>query len=273
MCLIAFAIGTDPSLPLLLAGNRDEFFERPTDPLHRWADAGGIWAGRDRRDGGTWLGLGENGRVALLTNVRSPQAGPGQRSRGELVTRWLAGDQPVDEWAAGLEPAAYGGFNLVVGDLRHDRWTWLCNRDPQAPHQDRPHGLHRQDLAPGVYGLSNAVLDTPWSKTRRLKAALQTALPAATGHADWVDSLQAALADDRLALPAELPSTGVSHELERSLSSPFVRMPDRGYGTRSSLIARVRRMPTGRHSADLLEWTHSRSGWNVQGPSRHRLDC
>ena len=271
MCLIAFAIGTHPDLPLLLAGNRDEFFDRPTDALHRWPDRPGVWAGRDRRDGGTWLGLAENGRVAMLTNVRSPHPGPGARSRGELATRWLHGETALERFAADLDPEAYGGFNLVVGDLRTQRWTWLCNRDPAAPHHDTAAQLHRQDLAPGVYGLSNAVLDTPWPKAQRLTAALRAALPAATRSVDWSQPLQAALADDQPALLHELPVTGVDAEAELALSSPFVRMPGRGYGTRSSLILRVDRSSAGQHTAELHEWTHSPAGWSHEGPRHHRL--
>ena len=270
MCLIAFAIGTDPALPLLLAGNRDEFFERPTEALHRWSDGPGIWAGRDGRDRGTWLGVSESGRVALLTNVRSAQAGPGLRSRGELPVRWLAGDQDIDAFASGLDPSAYGGFNLVVGDLRHGGWTWLCNRDPLAPHREGDAPLHRQALAPGIYGLSNAVLDTPWPKTLRLTAALKQALAAPRADAAWLACLQAALADDLTAAPDTLPETGVPNDLERALSSPFVRAPGRGYGTRSSLVMRVRAQGTGRH-IDLHEWTHSPAGWSTDGPTLHQL--
>lgn len=270
MCLIAFAIGTDPALPLLLAGNRDEFFERPTETLHRWPDAPGIWAGRDGRDRGTWLGVSESGRVALLTNVRSAQAGPGQRSRGELPVRWLAGDQDVDAFASGVDPSAYGGFNLVVGDLRHGGWTWLCNRDPLAPHREGGAPLHRQTLAPGVYGLSNAVLDTPWPKTQRLKTALTHAVAAQSADANWLSLLRDALSDEQMASLDTLPETGVPSDLERALSSPFVRTAERGYGTRSSLVMRVRVQGAGR-CIDLHEWTHSPAGWSPEGPTHHQL--
>ena len=129
MCLIAFALHADPVCPLLIAANRDEFLDRPTEGLHRWALADGthIVAGRDLRDGGTWLGLSPNGRVAMLTNVRQQQAGPGSRSRGELVTRWLQGHADDEQLAAAIDPAAYGGFNLVVGDFHRQRWSWLSN--------------------------------------------------------------------------------------------------------------------------------------------------
>lgn len=272
MCLIAFAIGVHPSCPLLLAGNRDEFFDRPTAALHRWPDAStGIWAGRDQRDGGTWLGVSEAGRVALLTNVRSAQPGPGARSRGELATRWLHGEADVDAFAAGLDPTAYGGFNLVLGDLNGGGWTWLCNRDPKAPHTDHaPAALHRQDLTPGIYGVSNAALDTPWPKTQRLKTALAQAVNALDTDQDWLPPLQAALANDQPLPPHDLPETGVPADWERALSSPFVRAPDRGYGTRSSLVMLVQAGPTG-HRADLHEWTHTPAGWSTSAPNRHRL--
>ena len=272
MCLIAFAIGAHPACPLLLAGNRDEFFDRPTTPLHRWPDAPtGIWAGRDQRDGGTWLGISEAGRVALLTNVRSARPGPGERSRGELATRWLLGNTDMDAFAAGLDPMAYGGFNLVLGDLSGGGWTWLCNRDPGAPHTDHaPAALHRQDLSPGVYGVSNAVLDTPWPKTLRLKTALAQAVDAQDTDTAWLHLLQAALADDQPLPLVDLPDTGVPADWERALSSPVVCAPDRGYGTRSSLVMRVQTGPTG-HRVDLHEWTHSPAGWSTAAPARHHL--
>lgn len=272
MCLIAFAIGAHPGCPLLLASNRDEFFERPTEALHPWPDGSGIWAGRDRREGGTWLGVGRSGRVAWLTNVRSAQTGPGRRSRGELAVRWLQGDMPVDDFAAGLDPQAYGGFNLVLGDLRRAHWVWLGNRDPAAPHRDTAAALHRRDLAPGVYGLSNAALDTPWPKTVRLKTAVERALPQALDDAGWHAPLQQALADDAVAPSPALPDTGVQADWERALSSPFVRAPGAGYGTRSSLVMRVLSQ-TGGHQIDLREWTHSPEGWQPGTPAEHRLRC
>jgi uncharacterized protein with NRDE domain len=272
MCLIAFANGAHPACPLLLARNRDEFFDRPTDPLHRWTDGSGIWAGRDRREGGTWLGLNERGRVAWLTNVRSAHNGPGQRSRGELATRWLQSDTPADVFAQGLDPQAYAGFNLVLGDLRRPQWTWLSNRHPAAPHDAEPAALHRQALAPGLYGLSNAALDTPWPKTLRLKAALAQALAVADDEAQWHTPLRLALADDQTVPEAALPRTGVAADWERALSSPFVRSPANGYGTRSSLLMRV--LPQGDgYRADLQTWAHSPAGWQAGEPARHQVRC
>lgn len=261
MCLIAFALHADPGCPLLIAANRDEFLNRPTAALHRWSLADGteILAGRDLRDGGTWLGLSARGRVAMLTNVRQTLSGPGSRSRGELVTRWLQGDGDEDQLANAIDPIAYGGFNLVVGDFHHHRWTWLSNRHPDAPHEPHSPELHRKTLAAGVYGLSNASLDTPWPKTQRLKQAVNDALlglrerTAADG--DWILPLARTLADRAQAEARELPHTGVPDDMERALSSPFVHMPDRAYGTRSSLVVSARPSGSG-WDVNMDEWTH-----------------
>ncbi|MBA4262223.1 MAG: hypothetical protein C0443_09470 [Comamonadaceae bacterium] len=271
MCLIAFAINATAACPLLIAANRDEFFDRPTAAWHRWTrdGEGGVWAGRDLRDGGTWLGVSESGRVAMLTNVRSAQVGPGARSRGELAARWLQGDGSLDALIRQIDPAAYAGFNLVVGDGRSGDWVWLGNRDPQQPHQEgTPAHLHQRRLGPGIYGLSNAALDTPWPKTRRLKEAMGLAL---AQPGDWLAPLSEALADDTPAPGHELPDTGVPKELETGLSSPFVRLPEHGYGTRSSLVLRVWPGGSAAERVELHEWTHTPQGWNAGSHSRHQM--
>lgn len=262
MCLIAFAIGLRPDLPLWLASNRDETFERPTDPLHRWRsdDGADVLAGRDLRDGGTWLGISPSGRVAWLTNVRQPVNERARRSRGELVTRWLAGSLDADAFADRLDAGLYGGFNLVVGDVGAGQWHWIGNRDPQQPHAAQTPALFRRRLAPGLYGLSNASLDTPWPKTLRLRTALATTLePYWPPHADSAapdhGTLGRALTDPTRAPDAELPQSGVPLEVERALSSPFVQMPDRGYGTRSSTLLRVT-IEDGTCTARMDEWQH-----------------
>lgn len=265
MCLIAFAIDADPACPLLIAANRDEFFDRPTEPLHRWAlpDGSTVLAGRDLRDGGTWLGVGENGRVAMLTNVRSAQPGPGRRSRGELPARWLQAHTHADELIVDIDPAEYGGFNLIVGDFRSGFWAWITNRDPLQPHHDGDAALHSQRLAPGIYGVSNAALDTPWPKTQRLKSAVGQAL-GAPSRQEQHRVLSEALADRSSVVAQSLPQTGVPPDIERALSSPFVDMIGRGYGTRSSLIASVRRHGNagGPWQVQLDEWTHRSNGAN-----------
>lgn len=278
MCLIAFAIDADAACPLLIAANRDEFFDRPTEPLHRWAlpDGSFVLAGRDLRDGGTWLGVGENGRVAMLTNVRSAHPGPGRRSRGELPTRWLQGGPDWDGLLAGIAPADYGGFNLVVGDVRQGFWAWITNRNPERPHDNCVAPLHSQRLLPGVYGLSNAALDTPWPKTLRLKCAVGMALGAADSP-QVLHALKDALFDRAIANKEHLPYTGVPRNVEAALSSPFVDMVKQGYGTRSSsLIVASRQGASGTQDIQIDEWAHGHLGpvperWGALGHRRERL--
>lgn len=240
MCLIAFAIGASPHWPLVVAANRDEFLSRPTLPLARWTGAGGqaIVSGRDLLAGGTWLGATPGGRIAFLTNVRQGEveARPGVRSRGELVTRWLQADGDAAGFVAALmaEPGDYGGFNLVLGDFRRNAWSWVTNKTGA----DSPE-WQALSLKPGVYGLSNASLDTPWPKTIGLKRALEAAL-AAQSPAPNLEALQtplwSALANRERAFGASLPTTGVSRLKEEALSSAFVDFPESAYGTRSSTL-------------------------------------
>ena len=283
MCLIAFAIGARPGLPLLLAANRDEFFERPTAALHRWRVDGGVelLAGRDLRDGGTWLGVSLTGRVAMLTNVRGPDAVSGVRSRGELATRWLQGSLDEAAMAREIDPKAYAGFNLVVGDLHRGQWAWLSNCDPARPHAGPQSALVQQTLEPGIYGLSNASLDTPWPKTLRLKAAMQAALQKNEVPDDRADSeperhtLSAALADATPAALDRLPATGIAPAREHALSAAFVHLPEAGYGTRSSLVLKVQGSQA--RSVQAWEWTHTPAptalhhGWNSQQLAHHTL--
>ena len=266
MCLIAFAIGQHDDEPVRLASNRDEFFDRPTAPMHWWTLANGtrILAGRDLREGGTWLGLSDSGRVAMLTNVRSARAGTGARSRGDLVTAWLGSQETVTDWARSLDPQAYGGFNLVVGDWTGQQWHWLSNRAPTHPHTDDSPGLFQRALKPGVYGLSNASLNTPWPKSERLRSAVGQGV---VGHTLDV------LAQHQPALTDALPVTGVPPDTERALSSPFVHMPERAYGTRSSATLSIRRtldavgLPAWH--AQVKEWTHElrpQHAWSALPP-------
>lgn len=254
MCLIAFALNADPACPLLIAANRDEFVDRPTAPMHRWLldDGTEVLGGRDLRDGGAWLGLSPTGRVAMLTNVRQPMQAPARRSRGELVTRWLQSGGDADRFAASVAPAEYGAFNLVVGDFHAGAWHWLGNRNPETPHSTEANVLHQRALGAGIHGLSNASMDTPWPKTQRLKAAVGESLASAS---DWLAPLSRALMHDQPVPDPDLPNTGVPLDLERALSSPFVRMADRTYGTRSSQVVSVRAAAQG-FAVTVHEWTH-----------------
>lgn len=218
MCLIVLAWHPGHALPLLVAANRDEFHARPTAAMAEWPDAPGLIAGRDLQAGGTWLGIGPEGRFAALTNIRDPQAEQGSRSRGELPLRFLLGNQGPEAFLNELRREAdeYSGFNLLVGD-RHALWHF------------NSHGGKAQALPAGIHGVSNAGLDTPWPKLERAKAAL-----AATLEAPDEQALFALLADTTKPDDAALPKTGVSLDLERLLGSVFITSPT--YGTRASTL-------------------------------------
>lgn len=269
MCLLAFALAPGTACPLVVTGNRDEALDRPTETLQVWPLRGhAILGGRDRLAGGTWLGVGNGGRVALLTNVRGPDTGTPSRSRGDLTTDWLTGTGSSQSFAEALEPHAYGGFNLVIGDLHAHDWRWITNRDPDAPHQNSPMRVSRA-LQAGTYGLSNAALDTPWPKTLRLREALQAELARhALPPTDPGEALLTALGHDRPEADSNLPATGVPVIAERALSSPFVRMPWRAYGTRSSAWLRILKHGCGDGwQAHMVEWTHDHDHLQAAGTS------
>ncbi|MFI8746002.1 NRDE family protein [Pseudomonas sp. NPDC077186] len=216
MCLIVFAWRPDHPQPLLLAANRDEFYARPSWPLREWDDAPGLFAGRDLQAGGTWLGMSADGRFAALTNIRDPGQEPGQRSRGELPVAFLRGQATPQAYLAQLAARAgdYGGFNLLLGDARQ---LWYYNSREGEP---RP-------LAEGLYGLSNASLDSPWPKLQRAKATLENCLDAPDSQ-----RLLALLADTTQPPEHLLPDTGVGPAVERLLATAFIASAN--YGTRAS---------------------------------------
>lgn len=227
MCLILFAHDAHPEYRLVLAANRDEFYARPTAAAHWWADTPGLLAGRDLRSGGTWLGVTRGGRIAALTNVRDPEAERGDApTRGALVRDFLAGSEAPDVYLRRLAPraGAYNGFNLLAGDGRH------------LLYYGSPEGRVRE-LSPGVYGLSNHLLDTPWPKVERGRAGLAAVLR--DGGGVEPEALFRLLADAEPAADAELPDTGVDRAWERALSSPFISTPE--YGTRASAVLLVSR--------------------------------
>lgn len=240
MCLIAFALGASERWPLVIASNRDEFLDRPTLPLAQWHTASGqaVISGRDLRAGGTWLGLTPGGRLAMLTNVREPQPSTGARSRGELVMRWLEGRMDAAGFMAQTDSTAYGRFNLVLGDFQAQTWHWLTNQPETgglSASGEWLSGWHSQALGPGIYGLSNGALDTPWPKTLALKQALESAL-SAPDETRLRAGLWSALQNRARPRDEHLPRTGVSLVLEQALSSAFVEFPDHGYGTRCSTL-------------------------------------
>ena len=222
MCLLVVAWKRHSRHRLVVAANRDEFHERPTAPLGWWSDDARVLAGRDLRSGGTWMGVTRSGRFAVVTNYRDlerPPA-PDAPSRGELVSIFLAcSDSPRDylDW---LQPRAdaYAGFNLLVGDA--DELHYLTNRNGETS---------PRALAPGVYGLSNHVLDAPWPKLLRTRGRFAQLVEHPTIEPDGLFEL---LADRRTADEAEIPDTGLPPDWERALSAPFVVHGH--YGTRSS---------------------------------------
>lgn len=230
MCLILAAWQAHPEYSLVVAANRDEFFARPAAPAGFWAEAPDILAGRDLEAGGTWLGITRQGRFAALTNYRDPSRNkPGAPSRGLLVSGFLRGTQSLPDFVRELEADAgrYNGFNLLLGD--RDRLWCFSNC-----------GEGERELTPGVYGLSNHLLDTPWPKVARGKSALADAMNALPDE----EPLFSLLRDDRIAPDEALPRTGVSLEWERLLSAAFVRSP--AYGTRSSTVVLLDRTGTFR---------------------------
>ncbi|CAI8738400.1 MULTISPECIES: NRDE family protein [Pseudomonas] len=218
MCLIVFAWRPGHAQPLIVAANRDEFYARPSRVLGAWEDAPGVYAGRDLEAGGTWLGVGPNGRFAALTNIRDPHQPQGARSRGELVAAFLRGELGVEAYLDQVASRSqqYSGFNLLVAD--NAQLGYLNARQPTP-----------QVLGEGVYGVSNAGLDTPWPKLLKARAGLQQHL------ADpQPERLLELLGDNLPAADSELPETGVGLGTERLLSSVFIA--SQNYGTRASTV-------------------------------------
>jgi len=227
MCVVAFAWNAHPRWRLVLAGNRDEFHARPTAPLARWDDAPQVLAGRDLEAGGTWLGVDDAGRCALVTNVRDLQAPADGGSRGHLAGDWLRGGTGAAAHARTLLATAshYRPFNLVLFDREHAAWI---GNTPAPRVQAIDHGVHV---------LSNAALDTPWPKATALGERLQAWL--AHTDTDDVEPLFEALADARTWPDTQLPDTGIGLERERLLSPAFIR--GHAYGTRASTVVALGR--------------------------------
>ncbi len=224
MCLVILALSSHPDYPLVVAANRDEFFRRGTAPATFWPQHPTLLAGRDLEMGGTWMGVTRSGRFAAITNFRDPaQTATAPRSRGELTLDYLLVDEGPEPWLERLAPRAadYAGFNLLLGDSG-ELW-YATNSAGEA--------LTRRPLAPGVYGLSNALLDTPWPKVTLGKQRLAGALAAAPlDH----DRLHPVTADRHLSDPEELRGLGLNQDMDRLLSSQFIVGEALGYGTRSS---------------------------------------
>jgi len=225
MCTLLLALRAHPRYPLILAANRDEYYQRPTAGAALWQDAPQLFAGRDLVHGGTWLGITSTGRISALTNYRQPAdlVSHGGPSRGLLVSGFLQGEGGAKEYVASLRNSAapFGGYNLLMG-----------GRDELFCYSSKSDELVR--IAPGIHGLSNHLLDTPWPKVTRGKDALAGLLAAGRfSHHD----LFAILADRTRPPDEQLPDTGVGLELERLLSPIFIE--SERYGTRCSSVLLV----------------------------------
>lgn len=223
MCLILFSYLKHPRYKFILAGNRDEFYERPTQSAGFWEEDGNILAGKDLKLGGTWLGITRNGRFAAITNYREPGAfKPDAPSRGKLVSGFLEGTAAPCDYLRGVAVSAgqYNGFNILVGDT--DKLCYFSNRDGGV-----------KEIAPGLYGLSNHLLDTPWPKVQLGKTLLGAAL-----NGDFrPDEIFRILGNSVRPDDSRLPDTGIGLDWERILSTVFIKSPV--YGTRSSTLVAI----------------------------------
>lgn len=227
MCLLLLAVQKHPDYKLVLAANRDEYYDRPTAQAAFWDEAPHLLAGKDLRAGGTWLGITKNGRIAAITNYRDPAVEiSGAPSRGKLVSGFLLSQQSAEHFLEGLtlEKECYNGFNLIIGE--RDQLYWFSNRAD---------GAHK--LSAGIYGLSNRLLDTPWPKLTRSKETMANLI--SNRKKPSQDALFQMLLDPTVADDNQLPDTGVGLEWERILSPIFITSPT--YGTRSSTIILIDR--------------------------------
>ena len=224
MCLILFAWQAHPDYPLLVAANRDEWRERPAAAAAWWDDAPDILAGRDLEAGGTWLGITRRGRFAAITNFRDPADRKSTApSRGQLVSDYLRGSAAPRDYLESLaaNAARYNGFNLLLAD--ENTLCYFGSREGTII-----------DVAPGIHGLSNHLLDEPWPKVEKAKSALGAAFEAKVSESALQERSFAFLSDTSRAADNALPDTGVGLEWERILSSALI--VGEKYGTRCSTL-------------------------------------
>ena len=241
MCLIFIAYRHDARYPLVVAANRDEFYARPTSAADYWTDCPGVLAGRDREAGGTWLGMNQRGAFCALTNFRNPALGVSKPpSRGALVADFLTTELDAASYAQTLMGRAkeYNGFGLLL--LGGDGLVY-CSNGGQT--------INRR-LDPGLYGLSNHLLDTPWPKVTQGKKAVRSCLRGELS----IERLFDVMMNRELAEDSELPDTGVGVEMESGYSPAFVDMEF--YGTRSTTVIVVDHAG----KVQFHERTHARPG-------------
>ena len=228
MCLIILSWQARADFPLIMAANRDEFYDRPSLPADFWPDRPDILGGRDLKEGGTWLGITKKGRLAALTNYRDPLSVKANApSRGWLVKGFLTGDDRPGDYLEGLQKEAprYNGFSLILGD--DSGLYYFSNRGDGGVRQ----------LSPGIHGLSNHLLDTPWPKVKKAGENFRRVLEG-KGRPQSEDLFEL-LTDSSCSEDCDLPDTGIGLEWERILSSVFIASPV--YGTRSSTVLMIDR--------------------------------
>ena len=221
MCLIAFSLNEHPDYQLVLAANRDEFYERETDYAHWWEPDHSILAGKDLKAGGTWMGISKSGRFAAITNYRDPQnIRSDVRSRGELAVNYLKGDLDPKTYLEKVDGKNYNGFNLLL--IENGQAYHLSNYENRV-----------NEISKGTFGLSNALLDTPWPKLEKLKLLLKEKLDSTVTH----DKILKTLEDKTLAEDQLLPETGVPYEWEKALSAICIETEN--YGTCCSTVITI----------------------------------
>ena len=223
MCLIAFALNEHPQYPLILIANRDEFFARPTDYAAFWENHPDVLAGKDLKGGGTWMGVNKQGKIAAVTNYRDPQnINETAKTRGDLTKDFLIGDLSAEAHMMNVakESSLYNGFNLLL--FENGGGFHFSN-----------YGKNIRHMSNGIFGLSNAVLDTPWPKLEKLKRNLSEAIAGDFDSSAMFDLLQ----DNEKAADEDLPKTGVPYEWEKALSSICIKTEN--YGTCCSTIITI----------------------------------
>ncbi len=221
MCLIFLSFNQHPDYPLIIAANRDEFYDRPASSLGLWPEHPNVLAGKDLTGGGTWLGVTKSGYFAMLTNYRDmAKIKANAPTRGKLVLDYLAGEFDASNYLQALDASAslYNGYNIILGTL-NDPW-YFSNQN---------HKLFR--LGTGLYGLSNALLDTKWPKVEIGKETFKGIIEQESLNTEALFSF---MYDKTLAPDEKLPDTGIGYEKEKLLSSMFIELP--GYGTRNTTV-------------------------------------
>ena len=233
MCLIVFAWKIIPCTPLIVASNRDEFYDRPATAADWWKDSPHVFGGKDLQSGGTWMGVTTSDsavphtiKFSAITNIRAPsQLRQDAPSRGALVANFLTNQLSAKDYIDSIKDQSdrYNGFNLLIGD--QDDLIWFSNNS-----LDERNG---QPLAPGIYGISNASLDTPWPKVVKTKAEFASLICQRAPQ----DAYFEMLSNTTQAPDCRLPDTGVSFEMERVLSAACIESPT--YGTRVSSLVKI----------------------------------